>query len=127
MDNDVINVSTGAPTPAQEEAYYHSIASSSVQGTKADDYVSVITHYNNGAPDEVDAWTPQGYEQFRQDHPRLNLPELADGPRTEPVASGPVTTGTGNTLGKITQMPKARNIVAKEANPAVVPETPAEQ
>jgi len=127
MSNDVITVSTGAPTAAQEDAYYHSIASSTVQGTKADDYVSVITHYNNGAPDEVDAWTPQAYEQFKQDHPRLNLPELADGPRTEPVASGPVTTGTGNTLGKITQMPKARNIVAKEANPAVVPETPAEQ
>ncbi|MCS2147573.1 RHS repeat-associated core domain-containing protein [Scandinavium manionii] len=127
MTNDDITVSTSGPTAAQEDAYYNAIASSTVQGTKADDYVSVITHYNNGAPDDVDSWTPQGYEQFRQDHPRLNLPELADGPRTEPLTSGPVTTGTGNTLGKITQMPKARNIVAKEANPAVVPETPAEQ
>ncbi|MCS2154605.1 DUF6531 domain-containing protein [Scandinavium goeteborgense] len=127
MTNDDITVSTNAPTAAQEDAYYNAIASSTVQGTKADDSVSVITHYNNGAPDDVDTWTPEGYEQFKQDHPRLNLPELADGPRTEPVASGPVTTGTGNTLGKITQMPKARNIVAREANPAVVPETPAEQ
>jgi RHS repeat-associated protein len=127
MSQDDINVSASAPGIDEVDAYYNSIASSTVQGTKADDYVSIVTSYNNGEPDDVDIWTPEEYEQFKNDHPRLNLPELAEGPRTEPRATGPATTGTGNTIGKITHQPKARNVQAGEANPATRPETPEEQ
>lgn len=53
MSQDDINVSASVPGIAEVDAYYNSIASSTVQGTKADDYVSIVTSYNNGEPDDV--------------------------------------------------------------------------
>jgi len=77
--------------------------------------------------DDVDTRTPDEYEQFKKEHARLNLPALADGPSNPSTKEGPVTTGTGNTIGKITWQPRASNAQTNEANPKVEPETPEEK
>lgn len=58
------------------------------------------------------------YEQFRKDHPELNMPELR--PRK------PGTDADGNTIGKVVGETPSSGVPASEANPAVQAETSGE-
>ncbi len=122
-----MDVSHSAPTSADQDAFYKTIDSIKVQGTKADDWVSVDMHYNNGNPPDQDLFTQQEYEGLKKKNPKLNLPELPDGPRSTASASSSGSSGSGNTSGKVTAITTASGGSAHEAAPVVKTQTEEEE
>ncbi|MBK8252479.1 MAG: hypothetical protein IPK82_07400 [Polyangiaceae bacterium] len=73
-----------------------------------------------GNPLELNELTYEEYEEFRQAHPELNMPEL------KPPEGEGEGNGNGNTVGRVVGETPAAEVSAEEANPPVAAETPGE-
>lgn len=87
--------------------------------------VWLTVDYTDGAAPFSMGLTEDEYNAIREQHPQLALSALSDGAVGSSYSYTP--SKTGNTLGKIVGQPPAGSVSARNANPAVTPETDEEK
>jgi len=82
---------------------------------RTDKVDSALWSPDNSSVTEQASYTPEQYEQYRQEHPELDLPAFNFDP--PPLTGG--YRGTGNTVGNITGETPGNAVKAEAANPEV--------